>query len=88
VSRAEQRPNSEIWPLQLREELPKIPIPLQAPHADAAIDLQQVLHRIYDAAGYEDYVYEDEPHPALSAVDAAWARKLKPKPGPCLGRQS
>jgi hypothetical protein len=80
VSRAEQRPDAGIWPIRLRERLPPVPIPLQTPHADAVLDLQQVIHRIYDAAGYEDYVYEEEPQPALSSADAAWARKFKPKP--------
>jgi hypothetical protein len=27
-----------------------------------------------------DHVYEEEPQPALSSPDAAWARKFKPKP--------
>ena len=79
VSRAEQRPEAGIWPIRLRKPLPKIPIPLRAPHADAELQLQEILHRIHDAAGYEDYIYGGEPDPALSKLDAVWARKLKPK---------
>jgi hypothetical protein len=79
VSRAEERPRADIWQLRLRQPLPTIPIPLQAAHADAELDLQRVLHRIYDAAGYEDYIYQEQPQPALSAADAIWARKFKPK---------
>jgi len=80
VSRPEPRPDAGIWPIRLRDPLPKIPIPLQPPHADAELDLQQVVHRIYDAAGYEDYIYEQAPQPPLSAADAKWANKFKPKP--------
>ena len=53
-----------------------IPIPLRQPHDDVRLDLQEVLHRIYDAAGYEDYIYRTQPHPRLSAEDAAWATQL------------
>jgi Protein of unknown function (DUF4058) len=57
VSRYGDRPSAGVWPIRLREPLPKVPIPLRDPHADASLDLQQMLHRLYDAAGYEDYIY-------------------------------
>jgi hypothetical protein len=74
VSRAEERPDIGIWPLRLRERLPVIPIPLRAPDSDARLDLQEALHRLYDAAGYEDYIYSGAPQPPLHPDDAAWAR--------------
>jgi hypothetical protein len=80
VSRGEKRPDAGSWPLGMRDPLPTIPIPLQTPHADAQLDLQQVLHRIYDAAGYEDYIYQGQPQPPLSAEEAAWATQFVPKP--------
>jgi hypothetical protein len=76
VSRVERRPKAGIWPIRLRERLPEIPIPLRAGDNDARIDLQQVLHRIYDAAGYAYYIYAGAPEPALSGADAAWAQAL------------
>jgi hypothetical protein len=78
VSRYTDRPDAGVWPIRLREPLPPIPIPLRAPHPDAQLDLQQMLHRLYDAAGYEDYIYTGEPDPALPAEDAGWARSLLP----------
>ena len=36
------------------------------------------LHRVYDAYGYEDYLYTGSPEPALSSEDTAWARQLVP----------
>jgi hypothetical protein len=78
VSRYPERPDAGLWPIRLREPLPVIPIPLRGPHPDARLDLQLMLHRLYDAAGYEDYIYTVEPDPALSAEDAAWARSLLP----------
>ncbi len=63
VSRVETRPEAGVWPIRLREALPAVPIPLRPPHADARLDLQGLLHRIYDAAGYEYYIYRGQPHP-------------------------
>jgi hypothetical protein len=56
--------------------LPEIPIPLRSPDGDARVDLQEVLHRVYDAYGYEDYLYTSLPEPALSPENAAWARQF------------
>ena len=76
VSRSQERPRVGIWPIGLREPLPTIPIPLLEKDADAQIDLQATLDRVYDAAGYEDYMYESEPVPPLEGSDAEWAKEL------------
>jgi hypothetical protein len=76
VSRVEERPRVGVWPIRLRDPLPCIPIPLRPTHADARIDLQEMLHRIHDAAGYEDYIYSGMPQPPLHPSDEAWARDL------------
>jgi hypothetical protein len=76
VSRAEERPRVGLWAVSLRERLPVIPIPLRSPDPDARLDLQEALHRIYDVAGYEDYIYAGTPVPALGTEDAEWAKKL------------
>ena len=79
VSRSEQRPRVGLWPIRLREPLPTIPIPLSAPDPDARVDLKQALDRVYDAAGYEDYIYDGKPRPPLHPDDAAWARQFLPQ---------
>jgi hypothetical protein len=76
VSRAEQRPNAELWPFRLREPVPAVPVPLRLPDSDARLDLQPLLHRVYDAAHYEDWIYKGSPSPNLSAEDAAWAEEI------------
>jgi hypothetical protein len=78
VSRVEQRPDAGFWPIRLRSRLPEIPVPLRAPDGDARLDLQEIVHRLYDAAGYEDYIYDSVPDPPLAAGDLAWARALVP----------
>ena len=76
VSRWPERPNAGVWPIRLRDPLPSIPIPLDSSHPDATLDLQKILHRVYDAAGYEDYIYRGQPEPKLPQADDEWARTL------------
>jgi hypothetical protein len=80
VSRFEQRPIAGFWPIGLRDRLPVIPIPLRGEDKDARLDLQEVLHRIYDAAGYLYHIYNGPPEPLLAAEDAAWAQQFLPGP--------
>jgi hypothetical protein len=79
VSRFEERSKKAgFWPIRLRDRLPEIPIPLRRGDTDARLDLQQVLHRIYDAAGYAYYIYSGPPEPLLSAEDTTWAQQFLP----------
>ncbi len=78
VSRVEDRPLAGFWAIGLRDGLPVIPIPLRPPHADARLDLQALLHWVYDAAGYAHYLYDGVPTPTLSPEEAARARSFLP----------
>jgi hypothetical protein len=79
VSRSEDRPYAGFWALALADRLPVIPIPLRQPDGDVPLDLQAVLDRVYDASGYEDYIYQGSPEPALSAEEAEWAGQFVPR---------
>jgi hypothetical protein len=35
--------------------------------------LQEMLHKLYDSGGYEDYIYAGEPQPPLTPENARWA---------------
>jgi hypothetical protein len=76
VSRAEDRPRAGMWPIPLREPLPKIPIPLRPGDPLPQLDLQEVLNEVYDGADYRKYIYAHPPRPLLSAEDEAWAKAL------------
>jgi hypothetical protein len=39
LSRVQRRPNVDIWPLPLRDEIPIVPVPLAEPDPDVALDL-------------------------------------------------
>ena len=75
VSRAEARPRVGLWPCRLRESLPMIQMPLRA-MTSCTLDIQSLLHKVYDEAGYEDYLYSSPLDPPLSPADAAWAAQL------------
>lgn len=78
VSRPAMRPNVQAWAVKLRDPLPTIPIPLRGSAPDASLNLQALLHEVYDAAGYEDYLYHTPPEPPLPEAAAEWARQFVP----------
>ncbi|HSI34163.1 MAG: DUF4058 family protein [Phycisphaerae bacterium] len=80
LARADERPAVTLWPIRLRGPLPTVPVPLRAPDPDAHLDLQAIFHRVYDAAGYADYVYARIPQPPLHPEDARWAESLVAPP--------
>jgi hypothetical protein len=78
VCRYTARRNADMWPIALRERLPVVPIPTSEPDPDVPLDLQDVLHKVYDAADYGKYIYTEKPDPPLSPEDAAWACQFVP----------
>jgi hypothetical protein len=74
LSRAEHRPDVDVWPVQLRDPLPVVPVPLRRPDPDVALDINAALAQIHESAAYErriDY-RSDPPPPTLSEEDAKW----------------
>src|SRR5581483_7551655 len=80
VSRAEARPKAAFWPIALSAPLQSIPIPLRPPHTEATLDLQALVHRVYDAARYQYDVYQSAPAPKLSPEETERARRYVPLP--------
>jgi hypothetical protein len=78
VYRPARWPRATVWAVRLREPLPAIPIPLREGTPDIAVDLQQLLHEVYDAGKYRAYIYEHPPDVPLSPDDAAWAAQFVP----------
>jgi len=74
LSRAKNYPETEIWPLQVQDEIPILPIPLLDPDPDLPLDLGIAIHTIYDLASYDmriDYT-QPPPGPEWAAEDRAW----------------
>ena len=72
-------PSFALYPITIRQRLPRIFIPL-APEDErvAVLDLQALIDRCYDAGAYDDFIdYRSEPPPpAFDPEDAAWIDQL------------
>lgn len=75
-SRQAMRTDVQAWAISLRDPLPTIPIPLRGASPDAPLNLQALLHEVYDAAGDEDYLYDTPPELPLIEAESAWATEL------------
>jgi len=77
ISRAEQRPQAVLIPWNVRDPVPGFHLPLQLGDDEPFVDLNQLLHLLYDRAGYDLRIdYRAEAEPPLAATDAAWADAL------------
>jgi len=68
----------EVWPIELSQRLPEVPVPLRAPDADVSLELSPALSTIYDEAAYQlsvDYAGSPPP-PPTSEADQRWMREL------------
>lgn len=83
VSRAWQRPRVEVYCVGVRQPLPAIPVPLRQKESEPLLELNQLLHELYDRAGYDLAVdYSQPPTPPLAEDDARWADELLHQSGP------
>jgi len=78
VSPASARLRREVFPIALREPLPRLPIPWAAGRPPLVLDLQAALDRSYAAGAFDRRVDRTRPPPPppLSAADAAWVSRL------------
>jgi hypothetical protein len=76
VSRAEERPLTGVWPIQLTTPLPPLPVPLLAGDPDVELDLQAALNSTYDGFSYDLAIdYNRPPRVPLGPDEAAWAQE-------------
>jgi hypothetical protein len=67
----------DVWPVLLRDPMPRIRVPLAGGDPDLELDLQAVFTRFYDENAYARRIdYRSEPVPPLPATDREWARAL------------
>jgi hypothetical protein len=66
-----------VWPISIRERLPRILVPLSKGDPDVVLDLQAVFDRCYDEGAYARRLdYRREAEIPLAGPDAAWADAL------------
>lgn len=68
----------DVWPLQLSENLPILPVPLKSPDLDVSLDLPSAIAALYDEAGYDLSINYTEapPPPTLSKQEQGWVCSL------------
>lgn len=84
LSRFTERPYTDVWPIDLRDRLPVLPVPLLPPDEDVLLDLQRAVNACYDLVHYErllDYTIAPPP-PPLSNEDALWVAERLAATGP------
>jgi hypothetical protein len=63
LSRAANRPSTDVWPIKLGQPLPTVPVPLLGKDPDVMLDLQRVFTLVYDEGRYHsliDYSHRPE----------------------------
>ena len=76
VVRADRLSHDEVYRVSLRAPLPSVRIPLRSGDDDVPLDLQSLIDAAYMNGRYaDDMDYTQEPSPALSGADAAWAEQ-------------
>lgn len=73
ISQAEKRPRADLYALTLQTPLPTLAIPLRVGDREPQLDLQTILHDLYDRAGFALVIdYTRNPDPPLLEPDQAW----------------
>lgn len=76
VSRAEERPKSDVFAWTIRAPLPTIPSPLKRPDADVSLDLERHFVSAYERGRYAVSIdYASPPSIVKKPADRAWAER-------------
>ncbi|MBU7582883.1 MAG: DUF4058 family protein [Nostoc sp. TH1S01] len=77
ISRSPQRPQAQLYAFNLRQPIPAFPIPLRTGEPEPLLELQPLLHYVYDRARLELAINYSLPcTPKLSIEDEAWLQSL------------
>jgi hypothetical protein len=77
MSRAWTRPRAKLFPFNVRDSIPEVPIPLLREDDEPTLDLGAVLHALYDRARFDlRLTYSKPPVPSLSKGATDWARSI------------
>jgi hypothetical protein len=73
VSRSERRPLADLYAFNLPDPIPPFPLPLQPGDTEPIIDLQHLLHDVYDRAGLDLAIdYHNQSALSLSPEETTW----------------
>ncbi len=79
VTRGWRYKKPEIYPIQLKDRLPLIAIPLRQTDPDALLDLQVLIDQVYENGSYGyDVDYSKPPIPPLPELETKWTSEYLP----------
>jgi hypothetical protein len=81
VYRATEAAQRELYPLNIREPLPAIRIPLRPSDPDVVLELQPLIDQAFDRGRYALLDYARDPEPPFSEADARWCDEILRKSG-------
>ncbi|MGB3556925.1 MAG: DUF4058 family protein [Geitlerinemataceae cyanobacterium] len=77
VSPSNQRPQAYLYAFDLQDVIPVFTLPLRSEDPEIILDLQNILHQIYNQGRYDLIIdYKQKIIPALSNTDAIWVENL------------
>lgn len=77
VSRSELRPQAELYPFNLPEQIPTFVLPLRKGDTEPLVDLQSVIQDLFDRAGFDLAIdYNREPVAPIGDADVVWVNEL------------
>lgn len=77
VARGDNRPWADVHTFTVRDSIPVVYLPLERGDAEPLIDLQRLVHAVYDRASHDLRIdYRGPAEPPLQGDDAAWADRL------------
>jgi hypothetical protein len=78
LSRDGYRPTVAVWPIQLKDALPALPVPLLDPDPDTPLSLAEAVIGVYERGAYTSQIdyRQPPPPPALSDEEVAWLNQL------------
>lgn len=77
ISRSSRRPRGQLYPFGVRQPIPAFTLPLLPGDKEPPVDLNTLLHELYERASFDLRLdYSQPPAPPLAETDADWAREL------------
>ncbi len=77
ISRANLRPEAELYPFNIQESIPQFLLPLQLGDREPIINLSDILEQVYQEAALESTIdYSVPPVPPLNESDFSWLQSL------------
>jgi len=77
ICRPGRKPGAELASFSIKTPIPTIPVPLLPGDPEPNLDLNDIVHALYDRAGYDLSIdYQQPPVPRLRGKDKSWAATI------------